>query len=329
MDFFLRTGKMAIGSRLRRLTTKITEDALQLYQLYGTNLQPKWFPVFYILSQEKEKTITEIAKEIGHSQPSVSKIIREMAKKNLVTEKKGLNDGRRNIVRLSKAGNEIKDKIRYQYADVENAVENIFAQTRNDLWKAIEEWEFLLSQKSLLQRVKEQRKARESGNVKIVNCQPKYYTAFRELNEEWISTYFKMEEADHKALDNPQEYILKKGGHILVALYNKEPVAVCALIKMNDPKYDFELAKMAVSPKMQGKNIGWLLGQAVIEKARALGASALYLESNTILKPAINLYHKLGFKKVAGHSTPYARCNIQMELCFGKFSRKQARHDIK
>jgi GNAT superfamily N-acetyltransferase len=83
---------------------------------------------------------------------------------------------------------------------------------------------------------------------------------------------------------------------------------------MDDPEYDFELAKMAVSPLMQGKNIGWLLGNAVIEKAKSLGAGKIYLESNTILKPAINLYHQLGFRKVAGHPTPYERCNIQMEL---------------
>jgi GNAT superfamily N-acetyltransferase len=123
-----------------------------------------------------------------------------------------------------------------------------------------------------------------------------------------------MEDADHKALDNPEGYILNNGGYILVALYNGQPAGVCALLKMNDPDYDFELAKMAVSPAMRGKNIGWLLGNAIIEKARSLGARSLYLESNTILKPAINLYHKLGFQKVAGHPTPYERCNIQMEL---------------
>lgn len=123
-----------------------------------------------------------------------------------------------------------------------------------------------------------------------------------------------MEDADYKALDNPDEYILNKGGKILVALYNEEPLGVCALIKMDDPGYDFELAKMAVSPKAQGKNIGWLLGQAIISKAKESGASKIYLESNTILKPAINLYYKLGFQKVSGRSTPYQRCNIQMEL---------------
>ena len=83
---------------------------------------------------------------------------------------------------------------------------------------------------------------------------------------------------------------------------------------MNDARYDFELAKMAVSPKAQGKNIGWLLGQAIIEKAKALGGKLMYLESNTSLKPAINLYYKLGFKKIVGRATPYERSNIQMEL---------------
>ncbi|WP_346318228.1 GNAT family N-acetyltransferase [Chitinophaga sp. YIM B06452] len=313
MNFYDQTGKMAIGSRLRLLTDKITEDAAEIYKLYQVDLQPKWFPVFHALSQ-KENTITEIAQLIGHSHPSVSKIVAEMSKKGIVTEKKDKADGRRTLVSLSKKGKEIAEKIKEQYTDVNSAIEEILGGTRNDLWKAIGEWEFVLEQKSLLRRVQDQKKQRESSRVQIVDYKPKYAKAFKALNEEWISAYFKMEEADHKALDNPDTYILKRGGAIIVALYNGEPVGVCALIKMDDPHYDFELAKMAVSPAAQGKNIGWLLGRAIIEKARALGASSLYLESNTILKPAINLYHKLGFQKVAGHVSPYERCNIQMEL---------------
>lgn len=314
MDFFDKVGTVAIGSRLRMLTEKITEDAAHIYQLYDVDLQPKWFPVFYVLSQGEEKTITAIAKEIGHSHPSVSKIITEMAKKGLTIEKKDKTDGRRNIVKLSKKGNEINEKIKHQYTDLESAIEQISEQTNHNLWKAIEEWEFILQQKSLLSRVKEHRKKRESENVKIVDYKPEYQSAFRALNEEWISTYFKMEAADYKALDNPDGYILSKGGCILVALIGDEPVGVCALVKMDDPDYDYELAKMAVSPLAQGKNVGWLLARAVIQKAKTLGAAKIYLESNTLLKPAINLYHKLGFEKVAGRATPYERCNIQMEL---------------
>lgn len=314
MNFFDTVGKLAIGSRLRLLSEKITEDAAQIFKLYNIDMQPKWFPVFYVLSNEGAKTVTAIAKEIGHSHPSVSKIITEMVKKGYVKEKNDKADGRRNMVSLSPKGKEIIEKIQDQYKDVNSAVEELSADTRDDLWKAIGEWEFLLEQKSLLRRVQEQKKERESAKVKIVNYKPAYQQVFRALNEEWISTWFKMEEADYKALDDPKGYILNNGGHILVALYDDEPVGVCALIKMKDPQYDFELAKMAVSPRAQGKNIGWLLGNAVIEKARSLGARKIYLESNTVLKPAINLYYKLGFQKVIGHATPYERCNIQMEL---------------
>ena len=316
VNFFSHTGKMAIGSRLRMLTEMITEDAGKIYDLYGIELKPKWFPVFFVLSNEEVKTITAIAKEIGHSHPSVSTIIREMSKAGLVDEKKDSEDGRRNLVGLSEQGKTVAFKIVEQYEDVNSAIEKISIQARHDLWGAIGEWEYLLTERSLLDRVRDERKERESKQVEIVQYSPNYLDAFRSLNEEWIKTYFEIEEADRLALDNPENYILQKGGHIFVALYNKAPVGVCALLKMNQGDYDFELAKMAVSPHAQGKNIGYLLGCAALSKAKELGASSVYLESNTILKPAINLYRKLGFKKIAGHATPYKRCNIQMELRF-------------
>lgn len=316
MNLFERTGKMAIGSRLRLLTAKVTEDATKIYELYDiADFSPKWFPVFFVLSENEAKTITEIANEIRHSQPSVTNIIKEMAKAGLVLDKIKSNDKRRNVVGLTEKGTILANKIiKEQWPDIEISVENMINEASHNLWEAIAEWEFLLEQKSLFKRVQEQKKLRESKDVEIVAYKPEYQTAFKALNEEWISDYFEMEEADYKALDNPEEYILSKGGKIFVALYNGEALGVCALIKMNDPDYEFEMAKMAVSPKAQGKNMGWLLGQAIINAAKELGASKIYLESNTALKPAINLYNKLGFQKIFGRPTPYKRANIQMEF---------------
>jgi DNA-binding MarR family transcriptional regulator/GNAT superfamily N-acetyltransferase len=314
--FYNQVGNVALGSRLRLLSEKITEDAKQIYSLYGVNLKPKWFPVFYVLSQSEGESITVIANIIGHSHPSVSKIVREMAKEGIVIETSDKDDGRKNIIQLTKKGQEIAVKIEDQYLDVNLAVEEALAQTQNNLWKAMDEFEFLLDRKSLLKRVQDQKKIREMKDVEIVPYESKYRSDFKNLNEDWITKYFKMEESDHKALDHPKEYILDRGGYIFVALYKEEPVGVCALLKMDHPDYDYELGKMAVSDKAQGKGIGWLLGKAVIDKARSLNARNVYLESNTKLIPAITLYHKFGFKKVAGQPSPYERCNIQMELKF-------------
>ncbi|OYX82865.1 MAG: MarR family transcriptional regulator [Flavobacteriales bacterium 32-34-25] len=314
MDFFNKVGKYALGSRLRLMTTMITDDASKIYELYGVDFVPKWFPVFFILTENREITITEIANEIGHSQPSVSKIVQEMIAAGLVDENTQTVDKRRNIVALTEKGTLISKVIETQCKDIETVIEDLIKESNHNLWAALEEWEFLLEQKSLFKRVTDQKKLRESESVQIVPYEEKYQKAFKSLNEQWISTYFKMEEADYKSLDNPDKYILERGGKIFVALYNNQAVGVCALVKMEDPEYDFELAKMAVSPEIQGKSIGWLLGQAIVNAAKDIGASKLFLESNTILKPAINLYHKLGFKKIVGRATPYERSNIQMEL---------------
>lgn len=149
---------------------------------------------------------------------------------------------------------------------------------------------------------------------KIVAYTEMYSEAFKTLNEEWITKYFKMEEMDRISLNHPKEYILDKGGYIAVALLNEEPIGVCALIKTTHEGFDYELAKMGVSPKTQGIGIGKLLGNHIIEKAKFLGAKRIFLESNRVLKPAINLYLKLGFKEIVGATSPYERSDIQMEL---------------
>ncbi len=310
--FYNKVGKMALGSRLRMLSENITEDAKKIYALYDVALKPKWFPVFYVLSQQEEKSITTIAEEIGHSHPSVSKIVREMSKGGITVEKKDEKDGRRNLIALTKKGRTISANITEAYTDVNDAIEVALNQTQHDLWKAMEEFEFLLNQKSLFQRVQAQRKKRAAEKVKIVKYESRYQKHFKQLNKAWIMENFKMEHADNKALDNPKAYILDAGGHIFVALYKNQPVGVCALLKMDNHECDYELAKMAVSPGAQGLGIGWLLGTAIIEKAKSLKAKKIYLESNTVLAPAIKLYQKLGFEKVSGHPTPYERCNIQM-----------------
>lgn len=314
MDFFDKTGKMAIGSRLRRLTERITADAAAINQLYGVDIKPKWFPVLYALSEGDAKTVTAIAKEIGQTHPSVSNMVKEMMAVKLIKAVSDNTDKRRTTIALSARGRKTCEKLAEACKDVMIAVEDVSSATRNDLWRAIREWEEQLSRKSLLERVKEIRKERIKKEVQIVQYAPCYQSAFRSLNEQWITQHWQLEEHDIECFDHPQESIIDRGGHIFVALYLGEPVGVCALCKMDSPNYDYELAKLAVNPVAQGKGIGTLLCKAVIDKAMELGARNLFLESNTLLKPAINTYKKFGFRELAEYHPAYARGDIQMEL---------------
>ncbi|WP_343588503.1 GNAT family N-acetyltransferase [Flavobacterium sp.] len=155
---------------------------------------------------------------------------------------------------------------------------------------------------------------KNNEQVEIATYNPKYKKDFKDLNIEWISNYFVVEPNDVKALDHAEDYIINKGGEIFAAVLNEEVLGVCALIKSEGKDYDYELAKMAVSPRAQGKGVGLLLAESAIKWAKEKGASKIYLESNTKLKPAIKLYEKLGFKEVTGLSSAYDRVDIQMIL---------------
>lgn len=314
MDFFEKAGKVALGSRLRILSEKMMEDAANMYQHNEIGMQPKWFPVVYLLHEEAEMGITDIARYIRHSHPSVSKIAREMSKAGIAKFSKDKTDKRRSLLSLTAKGKEVAEKLQYQMIDVDNAVGSILSQSTHDIWKAVAELEYFLEQKSMYRRVLDEKKKRERANIKIVSYQPKYREAFKTINEEWINQFFTLEEEDRKLLDHPKKNILDKNGFIYIALYKDEPVGTCALVPIDDPEYDYELGKMGVIPKAKGLGIGWLLGQAVVDKARSMGSKKLYLETNMVLAPAIRLYEKMGFKKISGHPSPYARCNMQMEL---------------
>ena len=148
--------------------------------------------------------------------------------------------------------------------------------------------------------------------AKIVDYAPEYAEDFKKLNYAWIGKYFEIEQVDKDSLEKHKEKILDPGGAIIFALLGEEVVGTVALIKMENDVY--ELAKMTVSEKARGHGIGRLLGEAIIEKARELGARSVYLESNTKMEAALVLYEKLGFIKLEDQPSPYERCNIQMEL---------------
>jgi DNA-binding MarR family transcriptional regulator/N-acetylglutamate synthase-like GNAT family acetyltransferase len=316
MYFYKLAGKVALGSRLRRLADVITADAAKVYQSYNIDVDPRWFPILYMLSKQQNASISQLASDIAHTHSSVSQTVKQMVKKGIAQVNKDKVDTRVTMVSLTEHGLHLVEKLEEQSLDVYRAVEKLEQEAEVSLWQALEQTEAALSDINFLQRVTEQRKDREKDEVEIIPFSSKHTEDFARLNLDWIEQNFEVEPTDKKALNAPQKNILDNGGYIYIALFKKKVVGTCALLNMNDGV--FELAKMAVSGEAKGKGIGYLLGQAVIEKAKEIGANSVYLESNTKLVPAINLYHKLGFEQIQGKSSPYQRCNIQMELKLAK-----------
>ncbi len=140
-------------------------------------------------------------------------------------------------------------------------------------------------------------------------------SAFRTLNEEWITRYFVLEEHDKQILNDPENQILRAGGQVFFGYLNNEAVACVALIPTGDGVY--ELSKMAVVPHLRGMGIGRRLLVHTIQQARLLGARSLFLGSNRKLANAVHLYESLGFSHVPPERVPplqYSRANVFMEM---------------
>ena len=150
--------------------------------------------------------------------------------------------------------------------------------------------------------------------LEIVDYEERYAADFRDINLEWIEEMFTVEEIDRQILCDPQTHILDGGGHIKVALLGGRAVGVAAV--MQTAPGHFELTKMGVRPEARGHSAGTKLLQAMVERARALGAQELYLLSSRKCQAAVHLYEKFGFRHdlevMARHGGNYSRCDVAM-----------------
>ena len=140
-------------------------------------------------------------------------------------------------------------------------------------------------------------------------------TAFRTLNEEWITKVFALEAKDVEVLGNPHQKIVDIGGRVYLVHLDDRPVGCVALIPMKDGV--FELSKMAVSPKMRGLGIGRKLLEFAVNEARTIGVKSLFLGSSSKLPDAVHLYETVGFRHVPPEKLPpieYVRADIFMDM---------------
>ena len=138
---------------------------------------------------------------------------------------------------------------------------------------------------------------------------------FHDINAEWISAMFRLEDTDREVLEAPRTKIIEPGGAILfVEAEGLGIVGTCALQKTGDTS--FELTKMGVTESARGLKAGEFLLAAILERAKELRAEPLYLLTNSKCAAAIHLYEKLGFRHDAGimqkYGARYERCNVAM-----------------
>ncbi len=311
-DILKLRGALFLGSRLKRLAERMQGDVIHVAEGAGLAIQPSQYPLLATLDREGPQTIGELVRAMELSQPAVTRAAAKLAEMGLVAIDRRHRDQRHKTVSLTEAGIAALDRSKlYVWPQVEAAVESMLATLSGPFLDQVAAIERMLSEQSLDQRA---RAAGEAG-LTIHPYSDALAPAFRDINAQWIAAMYRLEQTDIDVLENPRERIIDKGGDILfVEAAGLGIVGACALQKTGEGQY--ELTKMGVLESARGRKAGEFLLKAVIARARAVGASTLYLLSNKKSAAAIHLYEKLGFVHDEGvmraFGARYERCDVAM-----------------
>jgi GNAT superfamily N-acetyltransferase len=314
MDILRDLGTLALGSRLKRLSDRLMQDGIRVYRDSGVEFEPKWFPVYYYLSTVGPSAVTDIARGLGITHPSVNQIAREMIATDLVAAYKDTSDKRKRVLALTKRGKAQMAELAIVWKDIRAALQELVDETQVDFLGYVESIERALDERDFHRRFLDRHRPDVDG-IEISGWDPALAETFRALNEAWIVEHFEMEEADRRMLEQPREHVIDGGGDILFAkdVGTGEILGTCALVNRGGELA--ELAKMTVAASARGRGIGKLIARAVVVRARDLGFTRLYLETNSRLAPALGLYRALGFvRKPSPFASDYSRADVYMEM---------------
>lgn len=147
--------------------------------------------------------------------------------------------------------------------------------------------------------------------MEIVEYQKQYKQDFVTLNTAWIEKFFAMEQEDCDILYHTEAY-LEKGGMIYFAVEERAVLATCLVYPTGNDVW--EICKLAANEKYQGYGAGTAVFKACMDYAINHGAKKLTLISNHILKPALHIYKKMGFREVPlSRGNEYERADVQCE----------------
>jgi ribosomal protein S18 acetylase RimI-like enzyme len=149
--------------------------------------------------------------------------------------------------------------------------------------------------------------------IRIVDFDPRWRADFARLNIQWLEQYFVVEPIDREVLSDPDTHILADGGRVLFAI-DEDDRAVGTVALKHEGDGVYELTKMAVDPSVRGRGIGRLLMEGALRTYRAIEGRELFLESNSALAPALNLYESVGFRHrpAPRPGSHYARADVYM-----------------
>ncbi|MGA8271093.1 MAG: GNAT family N-acetyltransferase [Candidatus Sulfotelmatobacter sp.] len=117
---------------------------------------------------------------------------------------------------------------------------------------------------------------------------------------------------DKELAELPGDYAPPEG-RLLLAQYENQLAGCVALHKLDS--CICEMKRLYLRPKFRGKSVGRAMAERIISEARQIGYQCMRLDTvEPVMKDAVAMYHKLGFKEIAPYRPNPMAGAMYMEL---------------
>lgn len=137
------------------------------------------------------------------------------------------------------------------------------------------------------------------------------YTKMLVAGDETVRDYLSLQHYGEELIHLEEKYGLP-GGRIYVAYDEGKPAGCVGLRRINE--IDCELKRLFLRPEFRGKGLGRQMTVRVIEDAKEIGYTAMFLDTLPFLKTAIAMYRALGFSEIESYNDSPMNTSIFMKL---------------
>ncbi len=304
--------ELAFGSRLKALSDHFYLAADEVYRACGADIESRWFPVLRYLWESGPSAVGDVAAAIGQTHSAVSQLADKLEKQDMVRRLRDPDDGRRSVLALTDKAVKALGTLGPIWSAIRRGVVASLGEEGTRLLATLAACEKALAERPIVPAILSEYAQLNEAPVEIVAYQPELAPDFYRLNAHWLQKYFQIEDIDREMLGNPGRYVIEPGGAVFFARKGGEVVGTVALLRESPGVY--ELSKMCVDELFQGLGVGRKLLDAAIAEYHRRGGTTLFLESNSRLKTALNMYEKAGFvfQPAIRPGSHYARADVYM-----------------
>ncbi len=157
MELYQSVGYLLFGTRLKRLSETFLSDVNRLYRKHKIRFEASWFPVFYLLSEQREVSIKQIAEALHISHSAASQMVSSLQEKKLVKSEISSSDARHKVVAFTAKGERLLQQVLPVWQAMQQAMEELSSASpaSKQLLKALTSIENNLAQKSVFLRIEE------------------------------------------------------------------------------------------------------------------------------------------------------------------------------